>query len=177
MRNYTWLPLAALTFLLLVMAGRWWLYANQLPTASPPTAVLPSPNAYDEYVAATALLTPDAPLPGQNNRTPQNQRRQILAKNRTALARLRRGFAHAYQNPPLISFTQDTPELTNFRRLAGLLIEEGKLAEAQGRLQDAADSYLDCLRLGCEVPQGGSLRHAMAGGDPRTGLIATLCPG
>jgi hypothetical protein len=42
-------------------------------------------------------------------------------------------------------------------------VTEGKLAEREGRPDDAARSYLDCLRLGVDVPRGGPLIHGLVG--------------
>jgi hypothetical protein len=162
-RRQTLLALLALAAVLLAMAGGWWHYVNQIPDYPTPVATLPSPNAYDDYVAAAALLSADVPVPGRLDRTPQSERQRILTRNLPALDRLRQGFPHSYQNPPLYAATQTLPELTEFRRLAGLLVLEGKLAEAEGRPADAAASYLDCLRLGSDSPQGGTLAHAMTG--------------
>jgi len=162
-RRQTLLALLVLVSVLLLMAGGWWRYANETPVYSRPVAALPSANAYDDYVAAAGLLSADAPLPGRKDRTPQSARPRILAANGPALQRLRRGFSHRYFNPPLASATQPLPELASFRRLAGLLVQEGKSAETHGRLREAAGSYLDCLRLGSDAPLGGAMAHATTG--------------
>jgi hypothetical protein len=53
--------------------------------------------------------------------------------------------------------------MATYRTLARVLITEGKLAEREGRMADAARSYLDCLRLGTDVPRGGDLIHGLVG--------------
>jgi hypothetical protein len=89
--------------------------------------------------------------------------RAVVQRNRAALARLREGFRKQYRCPPVISFTQLFPELAQYRELARVLVTEGKLAEREGRYRDAARSYLHCLRLGVDVPRGGSLIHGLVG--------------
>jgi hypothetical protein len=94
---------------------------------------------------------------------PLAQVRAVVARNRPALARLRQGFRKQYRSPPLVSASQMFPELAQFRELARVLVTEGKLAERQRRPDDAARSYLDCLRLGIDVPRGGPLIHGLVG--------------
>jgi hypothetical protein len=110
------------------------------------------------------------PVPGSGRRkealdpdVPLEQVRAVVARNRPALARLRQGFRKQYRSPPLVSAAQMFPELAQFRELARVLVTEGKLAEREGRPDDAARSYLDCLRLGIDVPRGGPLIHGLVG--------------
>lgn len=49
------------------------------------------------------------------------------------------------------------------REFARRLVAEGDLAEREGRYADAAQSYLDCLRLGAQVPRGGPVIHGLVG--------------
>lgn len=86
--------------------------------------------------------------------------RAVVARSQPALARLRQGFRKQFLNPPL---NQSWPELAQFRELARVLVTEGKLAEREGRPDDAVRSYLDCLRFGVDVPRGGPLVHGLVG--------------
>jgi hypothetical protein len=63
----------------------------------------------------------------------------------------------------VLSYNQLFPELADYRALARVLVVEGNLAEREGRPIRAAQSYLDCLRLGIDVPRGGSLIHGLVG--------------
>lgn len=103
------------------------------------------------------------PLQACDPGVPLAQVEAVVRRNRPALARLRQGFRKKYRSPPVVSFNQLTPELAQFRRLAQVLVTEGKLAEREGRSDDAARSYLDCLRLGTDVPRGGVMIHGNAG--------------
>jgi hypothetical protein len=178
LRRNNWLVVTggifALLCLLMAAAAGYWRYANQLPSYSPPAVILPDPNAYDDYVAAGQLCRavggatitpagggrrieayePDAPL---------EQVRAVVARNRPALARLREGFRHQYRAPPSVSFAQTYPELADYRSLARALVAEGRLAEREGRPNAAARSYLDCLRLGVDMPRGGVVIHGLVG--------------
>jgi hypothetical protein len=94
---------------------------------------------------------------------PLAQVRTVVARNGPALARLRQGFRKQYRDPPLVSSNQIFPEFAQFREMARVLVTEGKLAEREGRPNDAARSYLDCVRLGVDVPRGGSIVHWLVG--------------
>src|SRR5437016_1761878 len=93
--------------------------------------------------------------PGRCARPPVGpQMRAVVARNRAALARLRQGFGKSFRNPPVISDMVAMAEPARYRALARVLVTEGTLAEREGRLGDAARSYLDCLRLGVDIPRG-----------------------
>jgi hypothetical protein len=47
--------------------------------------------------------------------------------------------------------------------MARVLVLEGKVAEREGRPSAAARSYLDCLRLGIDIPRGGTAIHGLVG--------------
>src|SRR5436190_1611091 len=64
-------------------------------------------------------------------------------------------------SPPKVAMP--VPNAASFRALARVLVAEGKLAEREGRMPDAARSYLDCLHLGTDVPRGGVLIHGLVG--------------
>jgi hypothetical protein len=164
----------------------YWRYANQLPVYPSPTVVMPVPNAYADYVAAgrmsqavggaTVQAVAVAPRPGRTSapqtgrsvqgyesNVPLAQVRAVVGRNRPALARLRQGFEKAYRSPPMVSLNQGFPEMTTYRELARVLLTEGRLAEREGRPADAVRSYLDCLRLGVDVPRGGPVIHGLVG--------------
>jgi hypothetical protein len=104
---------------------------------------------------------------------PLAQVRAVVARNRAALARLRQGFGKKYLKPPATSpdptlwdLSKESPDSlepspaplpvwATYWELATVLLTEGKLAEREGHMADAARSYLDCLRLGTDVPRGG----------------------
>ncbi|MFN3648920.1 MAG: hypothetical protein ACK47B_04990 [Armatimonadota bacterium] len=142
----------------------YWAYCQGLPANRPPAVRMPSPNAYDDYVAAAALLPPrfQTVNPSDPSLTARDFQRWSQ-RVQPALRRLRAGFRHEYLNPPARSFSHQTPELMEFRRLERALLIEGRAGESRGRWNAAAQSYLDCLRLGGDVPRGGIQIHGLVG--------------
>jgi hypothetical protein len=55
------------------------------------------------------------------------------------------------------------PQLMQFRKLALALAAEGRLAEMEGRTNDAARSYLDLIRFSHEFARGGLVVDASLG--------------
>jgi len=55
------------------------------------------------------------------------------------------------------------PELARLKVLARLLTDEGQLAEMENRYADAAQSYLDTIRLGNEMSRGGFIINRLVG--------------
>jgi len=125
---------------------------------------MPEPNAFDDYVSAGELAkaaggSKDASQEGADEKT----QRAVVTACGPALARLRQGFEKEFRNPSVRSFATLLPQLARFRDLARLLVIEGSLAEREGRLADAADSYLDALRLGDDISRGGPLLNRIVG--------------
>jgi hypothetical protein len=138
--------------------------AAQVPEYTPPPVELPSPNAYDDYVEATRVLSQTSRLqPKYDGTMTLAELRELAADSRPALQRLRQGFRHDYLTPPVYSFSAQFPELSRYRELARRLAAEGELARREGRLEGAADAYLDGLRVGTDVPRGGPLIHGLVG--------------
>ena len=54
-------------------------------------------------------------------------------------------------------------DLAALKSLVRLLSEEDRLAEMETRFGDAANSYLDAIRLGSETSQGGFIIHRLVG--------------
>src|SRR5262249_54050885 len=131
----------ALGAVLLLGAGAWWQFLNVVPAYSPPIAVMPVPNAYDDYRAAAFLLPPSGPSPSDLRHASREELRALVQAAGPALARLRKGFPHEFRNPPCRSWTQTFPELPGYRHLGRSLYAAGMLAEREGRYADAARSY------------------------------------
>lgn len=171
--------MAVLTLVGALTAGgaAYWNFANQLPPYDAPPVVLPVPNAYDDYLAAAAISQAAGgtgpTLQDRVHDVPPGRLSTVVARNRAALARLRQGFGKQSGAPPVVSREQLFPEKGGFRELARVLVAEGKLAEREGRMADAARSYRDCLRFGVDVPRGGTLLHGQLGiAIQNTGLRA-----
>ena len=164
----------AVLLLLTACAAGWWQYLNHVPDISVPTPTMPSPNAFDRYVqagnslvnegAVRNAITRDDAIRRQNRKplTPE-QKTGLLEANKPALETLRSGFALPYQHPPLRSFDVAFPYLEKFRSLARLLTLEAQMREANGDHAGAANSYLDAIRLGADIPRGGALIQELVG--------------
>jgi len=151
-----------------------WQFANIIPTYPPSAPVtVPTPNALDDYMAAAELAQkareaeaarfpratrtevqdaflrvpfwPDVPTP---------MVREFVERNREALARLRTGFGKQYAVPRYTLWSRRRPRWLHFWTLARALRTEGELAEREGNAGAAARSYLDCLRVGVDLPRG-----------------------
>jgi hypothetical protein len=141
----------------------WMRTLNNPPTATIPLPTLPNPNAYDTYVSAASLVT------GAGNTNlqtaPLAQQIPVVQQNAAALQELRRGFSQPFLSPPRRSLRNpvDFPAQAGFRDLARLLSLEGKVYEGQGNRGAAAQSYLDCIRLGLDAPRGGVMISTLVG--------------
>jgi len=131
-----------------------WLVFDELHRVTPPPPPVPNPNGYDDFAEAGKLLA-DAPyLPDLD---PQQWREQVL-RNSEALKLARLGLSREC----LVPITNSTdfmdvhmPVLASIKRIAIAFDGEGKVAEMENRPDDAAKSYLDCIRLGRESVRGG----------------------
>nr|CAA9299501.1 hypothetical protein AVDCRST_MAG63-5072 [uncultured Armatimonadetes bacterium] len=141
-----------------------------LPVPTP----LPRPNAYDFSVKAGEIEVRGDEKTGATTSpergepvAPLDARLALLKANTPALRTLRQGFAHPYRQPPVRSFDDPFgPDLAKMRALALLLTFEGGLRAEQGDAGGAANSYLDAVRFGVDLPNGGPLI---------TGLVGVAC--
>lgn len=153
---------------LLVFVG-FWVRGNSAPlVVIPPPPSPPNPNAYDFYLRAAqgVAKTRDvdaAGAPPRLNRPTFTlaQKQALLALNAQPLADLRAGMAFRYQQPAIRTLAQDSQfsrqqVYGKFRTLARLLVLEGQVREAKGDAAGAAQSYLDAVKLGADIPRGGS---------------------
>ncbi|MDO8682846.1 MAG: hypothetical protein Q7N50_05125 [Armatimonadota bacterium] len=153
---------------LAIIVAVWSSSFNTSPKVKVPTPKMPSPNAYDNYTAAAYMLNQEQDIknaydaliraPGSGQQVyPVPANKILVADNASALMELRRGFNHDYWNPPLRSFSTLLPQYSKFRALARLLALEGRTKADKGDWKGAMDSYLDAMRMGRDIPRGGSL--------------------
>ncbi len=148
--------------LVLVVAGYVWSRAaNDPPVVNIPSPTLPSPNAYDYYLKANQQSVGN-PISQPGKPTPA-QMIAALPPNLPALKTFREGMAYPFLNPPMRSFNVPLTDMASFRNLARLLLLEGRVYDLQGNYGGAAQAYLDCLRLGQDVPRGGVLITFLVG--------------
>ncbi len=151
MRNKRlWLGLIAVGA---VFAASFAYFAWPRPIAGPPP--LPSPNGYDDLVAAGEIVIGQPP----DSRTASpDQLRQFVGSNRAALDRARIGLSHECGVP--VEHSQAHLEvglerMEKTRAVVRVFSAAGKLAADEGRVADGAKSYLDLIRLGQELARGG----------------------
>ena len=127
----------------------------------PPLVPMPNPNGYDDFVKAAGMLTGN---PAYDTMS-QTELAVAVAANREALKLVRAGFAHECRVVLDYSPTgqKSLDSLASFKREAFALRAEGRLAEMEGRTNDAARIYLDGVRFAQEVCRGGVIIHKLVG--------------
>lgn len=133
---------------------------NRKPATFPP---LPSPNGYDDFTNASAIVTADV---GDASGMDLEALQSCIRSNAAALELIRTGLSRKCSAPTeamILNFTNMIYVLAGPRHLAQLLNGEGRLAELEGRTNDAVRSYLDCVRLGNEVSRGGFVINRLVG--------------
>lgn len=157
--------------------GLLWLRAmNSTPTIVIPTPTLPSPNAFDSYVAAGRAIVDENKVDyaiskrhSVSHSEPDDhayslaEKDALVAENARALTLLRHGFAFPYLNPPARSFNTPFPYFAKFRGTARLLTLEAQVRQGHGDWAGAVGSDLDSVRLGVDVPHGGVLIGYLVG--------------
>lgn len=132
--------------------------------SSAPFPALPTPNGYDDFLAAGNLLN------GQTNYAPDmpvEPLRAFLAKNHEALRLLHLGLTRT-SSVHTAEFLTNTVNIMSsdimaIKRLAQLGLAAGLLAELEGRTNDAVTTYVAGLRYGNEVSRGGFVIHRLVG--------------
>ena len=153
-----------LGFVLLIggVAAAFWIYLNKDPVVSIPTPRLPSPNAFDDFVAAGDLVV-KSPVMDKPEAFSRAEREAVLRRSAPALARLRKGLGRPYLHPPARSLSAGSPHLARFQRMAHLLRLEALIHEERGEWEAAMQSRLDCLQFGSAIPRGATLIGMLTG--------------
>ena len=130
---------------------------------TPPRQPLPDPNGFDDFVKAghvvsrSAWYSPDLDHDGL---------RALMSTNAEALRLLRVGLTRQCSVPTesvVTNFSEMMYDLRNMRRLAGLLVQEGRLKEMENRPADAALSYVALVQFGNETSKGGVIENRTTG--------------
>ena len=129
---------------------------------SVPLPPLPNPNGYDDIVKAGCMVSGDAIAARE---LPLEELRALITTNAEALQLLRVGLSRTCAVPLEAALSTNTfiLQLGTTKQLALLLAVEGRLAELENRLGDAARSYVDIIHLGNETSRGGFLIHRLVG--------------
>jgi hypothetical protein len=133
------------------------------PPAPPP---LPSPNGYDDLVAAGQAVFLQAPGWVDPAAMPIEDLRKAVEANRSAFDRARVGLSRRCQVPVTYEQTDHgrrMGEISRIRALGRLMVLAEKLAEREDRFDEAARIGLDLVRLGHAMARGGLLVDEMGG--------------
>ncbi len=156
-----------------------WVYYRLVTPTPIPTIALPEPNGYDDLVEAGKML--DNLVLADPYTATKSALRQAVSNGREGFERARRGLAREFRIPITYDIDDWGVEFQSLRQVARAFYAEAQLAEIEGRIDDAINSYLDDVRLGLVVsPDGLLLSYAVGsalegiGFDGLLGLRSTL---
>jgi len=133
------------------------------PAAPPARISLPNPNGYADFLRAGQIATTTT----SDYRTmSQEELRALLTRNAEALQLVRAGLGKECRVPIEFStnyLDRHLVELSAIKNVGRLLSMAGRLAELENRPTDAAERYLDTIRLGQDSARGGLLIDSLVG--------------
>ncbi|SPE60543.1 putative Type II secretion system protein G (GspG) [Verrucomicrobia bacterium] len=145
------------------------------------SAPLPNPNGYDDFLKAAGLVTGDV---GGFLTLDHEGLGALVSTNLESLRLVRLGLSRQCALPADSAMTNVAgmlSDLAALKRVAQLLVAEGRLREMDNRLADAAQSYVDAIHFGKEMSRGGFIINRLVGiaceaiGDnPLTKLVPKL---
>jgi hypothetical protein len=124
---------------------------------------LPSPNGYDDFVKAGAMLGPPS---YDYSKMPMEELKAYVGTNQDALRLVRLGLTRECQVPTEDSadyIRRHITDLSCIKSVARLISAEGRLAEMEGRFADAARSHLENVRYGQVSANGGLIIDKLVG--------------
>lgn len=92
-----------------------------------------------------------------------SEKQKFVSENAVALALVKKGIGEPYCNPPLRSASTRFPYYSGFRSLARLLALKASLEANSGRYDEAVQTGLDAVEMGCTIPRGGTAIAGMVG--------------
>lgn len=161
---------------IILSLGAWCSYVNAIPDIQIPTPSLPNPNAWDFYAkAGKAIIPANPPLdPAFDSQIvprsqwkrhyPTARKRAWLRANSRALKLVRQGFKYSCLAPPRQMPSQaHLDEMNGFRDIARMLALESRVRQEDGDMIGGAQSALDVIQLGHDLPRGGVLIDYLSG--------------
>ena len=136
---------------------------NPLPI---PETVLPDPNGWDDIVAAGKLIENSSEVRtiGFYDTAAQDQLSVAVKAISPAYEQIAIGFEKQTHCPIMYtSYNVNTDVMAAIRNVARALVARGRLSELEGRFQESANSYLDCIRSGYATRQGGLIVDLLVG--------------
>jgi hypothetical protein len=135
-----------------------------LGSPTPKPTPMPNPNGYDDFVKAASVLNGKILSFKDLNK---DELQALVSNNATALTFVRTGLDRECRVPDDYSSNYVArvfvPTLSNWKRIEILLCAEGRLAEMEGRTNDAMNCYLDGIRFGEQCSRGGVLVNTLGG--------------
>jgi hypothetical protein len=156
------ITLAVLSLTVLLPLG--WVYHALIPTTPILETTLPADNGYDALVRAGRSLR-DADMLDADTAT-ESELGEVVHPGAKSVAAARAALGRPCQVPVDYSLSLTLSRLDalqDLRALARAFEAEGKLAEKEGRTDDAVTSYCDTIRLGQAASRGGLLVDALYG--------------
>jgi len=151
-------------FILLVVAGNLALVAYVfLGALTPKPTPMPNPNGYDDFVKAAQIVSVNN---SDYDKMNQRQLSGLISVNKEALGLLHLGLNRESRAPDDYysnSVNNLMRTLPGFKQSIFLLCAEGKLAQIEGRTNDAARIYVEGVRFGYECSRGGVLINKLVG--------------
>ena len=133
---------------------------------STPSRPMPRPNGYDDFVRAGKLVVLSSSDYTNLNTMARDPLAALVTSNHDALAAVRVGLTHDSLVPDDYSTNYTTdhlPDFATFKQLSQVFRAEGRLAELDGRTNDAAKIYLDGVRFGQDSSRGGVMLSRLVG--------------
>jgi hypothetical protein len=129
---------------------------------------LPNPNGYDDFVKAGKMVT--TTLDGHGDLGDYRELgleslRAFAATNADALKIARVGLEHQCRVPVKNSqewFRAHLGEMVTFKDLTRVFLLAGRLAQIEGRTNDAVTAYLELIRFAHESTRGGMILETAA---------------
>ncbi|WP_406701032.1 hypothetical protein V5E97_19790 [Singulisphaera sp. Ch08] len=156
-----WIGLVALLIALMFVPLVWLLMPRRFLGET-----LPSPNGYDDLIAAGRLVTGDIGKVADLDKANTNDLRALVEVNSDALARAQIGLGRK-SAVPLAKSPSVEAHLEGFntlRSLGRLLAAEAALREHEGRTADAAKLYFGVILYGRAMSTGGLIHERLAAG-------------
>ncbi len=140
----------------------------------PPRPAMPSPNAFDAYTNAALQQLDSGKIDyaGATKHTSGNvddheytlsERKKLIVENAPAFEEIRRGLTQQYYSPASLSSPIGMKSFSEFRRLARMMWLDAKVKGDSGDWNGAANSYLDSIQFGVQVPRGGNVITSLVG--------------
>lgn len=148
--------------------GVWWTAAMRTPTIDIPNPKMPNPNAFDLYLAAGKAIASSKQFNDALSTKPsvtytQAQKEAILKQNAGVFQSVQQAFSAQYLNPPDRTMGKLFPEYAIFRDLERLLAFQAMVRSEEGNWSGAANSCLDGMRFGQDIPRGANMIGSLVG--------------